>query len=289
MTSIRMLLAVACQNMMKLRHFDIQTAFLNGDLEENLYMESPEGYNNDPNKVCKLLKGLYGLKQAPKNWNQKFDSFLKKFNLRQASVDKCLYFDDERRLILAIYVDDGLAASRDESLLEALIVHLKANFSLKVMSGDFYLGLKIDRDRNHSYLTINQSNYIEKILNKFKMQDCKPVDTPEQVGAKFDESQSLPEENQFKELVGSLLYLATCTRPDIAHAVSKASRTSKPTQAHWIALKRVLRYLKGTMDLGIRCTKQDSKRMIAYSDADYANDERGDRTPVSAYTMEEAL
>lgn len=105
------------------------------------------------------------------------------------------------------------------------------------------------------------------------MSDCKYVDTPEQVGAKFDASPPLTSEYKFKELVGSLLYIATCTRPDISHTVSLASRTSEPTQAHWTALKRILRYLKGSKNLGISYTKHAEGDLTGFSDADYANDE----------------
>ena len=273
MNTVRMFLAIANQHDMHIVQFDIKTAFLYGDLEETLFMEQPEGYVTNPNKVCKLVKSLYGLKQAPRQWNKKFDSFLKLFHLRQASIDKCLYFNDDRSLLLAIYVDDGLAAGIDRKQLDSLISHLKANFELKVMNCESYLGFKITRNQSEKTLSITQGIYVDKMLSRFGMSDSNPVDTPEQVGAKLTESPALPTDNQFKELVGSLLYLATCSRPDISHAVSVASRTAKPTQAHWLALKRVLRYLKGTRDLGISYRQEFPPTLVGYSDADYANDE----------------
>lgn len=113
MTTIRMLFAYANQHDMAIVQFDIKTAFLYGDLEETIFVEFPESLRNPDNKTCHLQKFLYGLKQAPRNWNKKFDNFLERFNLSQADTDRCLYYNQDRSLVLAIYVDDGLAASQD--------------------------------------------------------------------------------------------------------------------------------------------------------------------------------
>lgn len=278
MNTIRLFLAVANQKQLDIVQFDIKTAFLYGELEEELYMEQPEEYSTDQNKVCKLNKSLYGLKQAPRQWNRKFDAFLKEFKLQQSEIDKCFYFNHEKTLLLIIYVDDGLAAGENKTLLKNLVSQLEHNFDLKVMECESYLGIDISRDIEAKSLGISQSKYVDKILTRFDMADCKPVSTPEAVGAVLDQSQMLPQDNQFKELVGSLLYLSTCTRPDISHAVSIASRTSKPTQAHWIALKRILRYLKGSRDLGIRFKWEKNCELTAFSDADYANDTESRRS-----------
>lgn len=273
MNTIRLVFAIANQMKMEIVQFDIKTAFLYGDLKENIYMEYPEGYPNPENKVCKLIKSLYGLKQAPRQWNLKFDSFLQRFKLEQSIVDKCLYFNNEKTLLLAIYVDDGLVVSRDRKLLDSLIDYLKKNFELKVMDCESYLGFQVLRDKKHNWLKLQQAHYADKILEKFNMLDCKPASTPEEVGAvDLSDAPRLPPDAPFKELVGSLLYLVTCTRPDIAHAVSVASRTSEPTEAHWKALKRILRYIKGTRDVGIHFRWEKFPKLVGYSDADYAND-----------------
>ena len=208
MNAIRMLLAIANQESMHIVQFDIKTAFLYGDLEETLFMEQPEHYVSDPNKVCKLNKSLYGLKQAPRQWNKKFDSFLKLFELKQSNIDKCIYYNSDNSLLLAIYVDDGLAAGRDRKQLDKLIDHLRNNFELKSMDCESYLGLEIKRNLKAKTLDICQARYIDKMLNRFKMTESNPVSTPEQVGAAFDESPQLPTENQFKELLGSLLQVS---------------------------------------------------------------------------------
>lgn len=270
-TTIRTLFAIATQNQMELLQFDIKTAFLNGDLNEELYIEPPPGMIKDNNVVCKLVKSLYGLKQAPRQWNIKFDEFLLKFNLTRSSNDKCLYYNKNRSLILVIYVDDGLAASCNKSLLTALMDHLKSAFEVKTMPCESYLGFKITRENED--LVINQRHYVAKILSRFGMNDCKPCSTPEEVGPQQSvDMKQLPPNYPFKDLVGSLLYLVTLTRPDLAHAVSIASRTANPTMDHWHRLKRILRYLKGTDNLGIRFRREKAPRLVAYSDADYAND-----------------
>lgn len=136
-----------------------------------------------------------------------------------------------------------------------------------------YLNLQIHRNSEENSLFISQSHYVEKTLERFSMIDCKPAPTPEEVGAvNLSDSPKLPSGTPFKELVGSLLYLVTCTRPDLAHAVSVASRTAEPTEAHWRALKRILRYTKGTKDMGIGFRWEKFPKLIGYSDADHAND-----------------
>lgn len=136
-----------------------------------------------------------------------------------------------------------------------------------------FLGLNITRDLVAKTLDISQSHYVRDTIDHFGMNECKVVSTLEVVREKLTESEPLPTENQFRELLGRLLYIATCTRPDISHAVNVASRTGNPTQAHWVALKRILRYLKGTVDLGIRFRWEKYPKLVGFSDADYANDE----------------
>lgn len=142
MNTVRMLLAIANQQSMHVVQFDVKTAFSNGELEETIFMEQPECYKKD-DRVCGLVKSLYGLKQSPRYWNKKFDSLLKKFELKQASIDKCLYYNQDKSLILTIYVDDGLAAGTNKGKLDYLINYLKAHFELKVMDCDSYLGFEI--------------------------------------------------------------------------------------------------------------------------------------------------
>ena len=285
MTTVRIFLSVSNQLNMEVIQFDVKTAFLHGDLDEELYMEYPDGYPNPDNKVCKLVKSLYGLKQAPRQWNLKFDRFLKHFDLKQSSIDKCLYYNNEKSIFLVLYVDDGLVAAHDKKLLDDLVAYLKNNLELKTMECESFLGFQVKRNRREQTTSLTQTHYVEKILERFKMSDCKPVSTPEEVGVFNSEgSPLLGPEYPYKEAIGSLLYLVTCTRPDIAHAVSIASRTDKPTMAHWQLIKRILRYLAGTKGYGIVYKRVKLPELIAYSDADYANDPETRRS-VSGYCI----
>lgn len=273
MTTVRLILAAAVQYNYEIIQFDIRTAFLYGDLEEELYMEIPDEYKAPPGKVCKLQRSLYGLKQAPRQWHKKFDSFLKEFQLQQSEYDKCLYYSEDRQIILTIYVDDGLIIARHKELAIKLIDYLKEHLTVKTMDCNSYLGLEIIRNRDKNTLAITQRQYVQRTLEKFGMETCNPTSTPEETGqVNFKDSSPLDNKYPFKELVGSLLYLVTCTRPDIAHAVSVASRTSEPTDKHWDMLKRVLRYLAGTKEDALVYQKEDNSKLVGYSDADYAND-----------------
>lgn len=283
MTTVRLLLAAAVQYKMQIVQFDIKTAFLYGDLDEELYMECPAYYDAPEGKVCKLIKSLYGLKQAPRQWHKKFDSFLKKFKLIQSKYDRCLYYSEDRRVMLTIYVDDGLIIAQDSKLAIQLIDHLKEYLTVKTMDCKSFLGLEIIRRESSIFIT--QRQYIEKTLEKFGMTDCKPASTPEEMTLiDFTNSPKITDNFPFKELVGCLLYMVTCTRPDIAHAVSIASRTAEPTEAHWACLKRILRYLRGSTELGLEFKRENNPLLSGYSDADYANDKETRRS-TSGFTI----
>ena len=285
LTTIRIFFALITHNDLHVQQFDISTAFLYGDLEEEIYMELPQGSaKQETDLVCKLNKSLYGLKQAPRQWNKKFDEFLKKFSLEQSELDKCLYFNENRTLLLILYVDDGIIASKDRRKLNQLMEHLNQNFKLKMLECQSFLGLEIHQNHNEGTLTITQAQYAKNILQKFGMSDCHQSSTPEEAQTEQN-SEGLTEDYPFKELLGSLQYLVTCTRPDIAHAVNIVSRTSKPTMANWLQLKRILRYIQGTTNLGLRFKRENKPILIGYSDADFANDTQTRRSTSGACIM----
>lgn len=272
LTSIRLVLAIATVTKMILRQFDVRTAFLYGDLEENLFLETPKGVDISSGMVLKLKKSLYGLKQSPRCWNKKFNDILTKFNLIQSSQDPCLYYNSDRTIILCIYVDDGLLAVKSVELAEKLIEHMKKFIELSEGEFTTFLGMEVYRDENESII-LHQRRYIKSILERFGMNNCNGASTPEAAGAiDFDSYPPAHQDFPFREIVGSLLYLSTCTRPDISHAVNLASRTAKPTEAHVALLKRILRYISCTDNWGIRFKGEKSSGLVAYSDADYANE-----------------
>lgn len=187
--SIRLILAIAAQEDLELVHFDVRTAFLHGLVEEEIYMLQPEGYEVDGDVVCKLVKSLYGLKQASRAWNTCFVKFLKKFDLIPLQKDSCILVRkssmDKVTLMIAIYVDDGLACSSSKSLLKEVIAYLKMRFEISIMDPKCFVGLEIQRDRVKRTLTINQGYYISRIIKRFNMSNAKPASTPADINLKL--------------------------------------------------------------------------------------------------------
>jgi hypothetical protein len=160
---------------------DIKTAFLYGNLDEEIYMSQPEGFLAPREmEVCKLIKSIYGLKQAPHVWNARFNEFLVTFGLTRSTADPCIYYrhKGEEMTILAIFVDDGLACSNKKKSLQQIIEHLKKEFQIRTMDADRFLGLEISRDRQKRELTVTQPQFISALLKKFRIEDCNPKMIP---------------------------------------------------------------------------------------------------------------
>ena len=289
---IRSIVALAVQNKMFLHQMDVTSAFLNGDLEEEVYIKQPEGFvkKGQEHLVCRLKRSLYGLKQAPRCWNMTLDSLLKQIGFRQTKSDPCLYVSLEGELcIIAVYVDDILIATKDEKRLENIKVEIAAQFEVKDL-GDlqYLLGVAINQDHSKNSVWMGQPTYTLDILNKFGMKDAKPVATPVASGTKLTkatENEELADLDLYQSAVGSLQYLSTMTRPDITFAVSSVAKyCSNPTQEHWIAVKRIMRYLQGTHNLGLLYKKSDSSDCVGFSDSDWAGDV-DDRKSTSGYVF----
>lgn len=285
--SIRLLLSEAAQHNLQIIQLDIKTAFLYGELEEDIYMTLPEGLTCDTNKVCKLNKSLYGLKQAPRCWNSKFDAVLKKFGLVNSKADQCVYVGNINgaKCYLCLYVDDGLLFAKDVSTLKGLINDLQSIFEVKTCSLRNFVGVEIQK--YDKYIFIHQSIYVEKLLNKFNMYNCKPNSIPVDPHMKLEKGEGETEQNiPYREAVGSLMHLATVSRPDISFAVSLVSRfLNCYNETHWNAVKKILKYLKETKDYGLCYTPTSGPNVvIGYSDADYANDPSSRRS-VTGYVF----
>lgn len=274
-TSVRMILAIAAAENLKLKQFDVKTAFLYADLEEEIYMRQPKGYDDKSGRVCKLLKSLYGLKQASRCWNKRFTSFLKRFEFKATDADPCVFVNikGKSKTYLALYIDDGLLASNDEKFVISVISFMKKEFEIKFTEADTYLGLQIVKQRDGS-IFIHQQNYAEKVLKRFNMEDCNSVAIPADPNLVLHEVK--PEkvcDFPYREAIGSLMYLAIATRPDICFAVNYASRhMEKPAQIHVNAVKRILRYIRGTIGYGISYKSNMNVVLSCFSDADYAGD-----------------
>ncbi len=271
--TIRLLISLTSIYNLVVHQMDVKTAFLNGELEEEVYMEQPEGFvvPGQEHKVCKLVKSLYGLKQAPKQWHQKFDKVVLANGYKINESDKCIYskFDNGKGVIICLYVDDMLIFGTDLEQIENTKKFLSNNFAMKDMGvADVILGIKITRDE--STIALSQSHYIENVLKKFDLFNCIPASTPmdpqlklvSNAGRKIDQL-------KYASLIGCLMYIMTCTRPNIAYVVGKLSRyTSNPSSLHWQALNRVLRYLKKTINYGL-CYNGYPPVLEGYSDASW--------------------
>ena len=254
--SIRVLLALASVYNLFVHQMDVKTVFLNGNLDEKVYMEQPEGFvlPGNEKKVCKLIKSVYGLKQAPKQWHEKFDSVILEFGFEHNSADKCIYskFTENYGVIICLYVDDMLIIGTNMLGVNDTKKYLSSRFQMKDLNEvDTILGVKVKR--HSGGFALCQSHYIEKVLSKFSHLNIKEANTPYDVSSKLTENNGREvAQIEYASAIGSLMYAMHCSRPDIAYAVCKLSRfTSSPSVEHWKAIARVLGYLKRTKNLGL--------------------------------------
>ena len=231
-SSIRTLLTLANAQDLEPPHMDVKNAFLNGSIEHDIYMSQPEGYIDPkhPGKVCKLKKSIYGLKQSARCWNQTLDSSLRSHGYRKSGADSCIYIKSEKKadgfisfVILAVYVDDIIPVSNDVEMLKAEKEFLCKEFEM-VDQGEihFILGMTIKRDRATKTLFISQEKYLENMLIRFGMENCKAVSTPLDTGQTFhkrDEHEDSFNVQIYQQAIGCLTYASQATRPDITAAV----------------------------------------------------------------------
>jgi hypothetical protein len=276
--TLRLILSFVAVYDLEMRQLDIKTAFLYGELEEELYLEQPEGFvtAGQENLVCHLHKCLYGLKQASRVWNRHFDAFLRKFGLIPSESDPCLYHrhHKEEFTMVIIWVDDGLVCSNSSKAISDIINYLADHFEMRSSEANHFVGLSIFRNRKEKTLYLSQPEYTEKILQRFHMDGCHPVSLPATPGAFLNKEENLKKTIQvpFKEAIGSLMYLMLSSRPDIAFALNQASQfCENPQAAHWAAVKKIFSYLQGTKNYGLRYGPS-LVAPVGYSDSDYAGD-----------------
>lgn len=289
-STLRMLFAMAVENDWEIDHWDVTTAFLYGKLQDEVYMVQPEGMviPEMKDKVCKLKKALYGLKQASRVWNQEVDNVLTRQGFTQCQNESCVYTKSKEdcKLLVAIFVDDFFIFGNDHRAKESLKSELTNCFKMKDMGGATQiLGMRVRREEGEIYL--HQRRHIQEVLAKFGMSDCKPVSTPLEPGSKFEKGDN-DTPFPYQCLVGCLMYVAINTRPDIAHALSVLSQFNTCySEEHVTAAKRVLRYLKGTINdcLVFKKSKDESEVIInGYVDADWGND-NNDRKSYTGYVF----
>lgn len=285
--SIRILIALAAQRGLDIDQMDAVSAYLQGTLNEEIYTRQPEGFDDGTGKVCKLRKAMYGLKQSGREWNRCLDAALLSFGLKKSEEDPCVYFAADGNLIVAIYVDDFLIFFKDPTIRDELKLKLSTKFHMKDMGrAKTCVGMTIDYEKD--FISINQEAYANDVLKRFGMADCKPVGSPCDPSQKLisgtddlEETADIP----YREAVGSLLFLVQGTRPDLAFAVSNVSRfNDKHNSTHWIAVKRIMRYLRGTSGHRIAYQRKPSEPINGFVDADYGN-EIEERRSFSGYVF----
>ena len=277
LSSVRVVLSVAAARGFIVHQMDVVTAFLGSSLNEEVYVTLPEGVFSS--RLARLNRSLYGLKQSPRCWYTTIDSFLlSQLGFCRGRFDCCVY-THPNGTILALYVDDMLIAGTSQNV-NSVRKKLKDQF---VMVGlghvNHFLGMVITRELNNHTMYLTQEGYIDRVLEKFGMKECKPVGTPmerEKPSVRCDGDESC-NKNLYLQLIGSLGWIATGTRPDIAFAVSYLGRfNADPTVNHWVCAKRVLRYLAGTKHLRLQLSlggEQHSKMSLSgYVDSDFAGD-----------------
>ncbi|MCL8568099.1 DDE-type integrase/transposase/recombinase [Proteus mirabilis] len=284
--SVRIMLAIAAFYDYEIWQMDVKTAFLNGNLKEELYMMQPEGFV-DPkgaNKVCKLQRSIYGLVQASRSWNIRFNEVIKAFGFIQVYGEACLYkkVSGSSVAFLILYVDDILLMGNNIEMLESIKAYLNKSFSMKDLGEAAYiLGIKIYRDRSRRLIGLSQSTYLDKILKKFNMENSKKGFLPVLQGMRLSKTQSPTTAADREKMssvpyasaVGSLMYAMLCTRPDINLAISLVGRyQSDPGMEHWTAVKNILKYLKRTKEMFLVYGGDEELVVKGYVDASFDTD-----------------
>jgi hypothetical protein len=297
-SAIRALLSMAAYYDFELHQMDVKTAFLNGDLDHDIYMIQPEGFVTPglEHLVCKLRKSLYGLKQAGRAWYQKIHQVLIDLGFHSLHADTCVYVlhQSSTIMLLALYVDDLLLLSNSMDRLNTLKHDLSSRFSMTDLGeAQYILGIQIQRDRTARTLSISQREYISKLLEHTGMSDCRPAPTPLETGTTLTKADcphppTLDADfaRRYQSAVGAIMYAMLGTRPDIAFAVTALSQfCSNPGQSHWTAVNRVLHYLRGTMDYELTYgSDQQPLSLYGYCDSDWASD-KDDRRSVTGYAF----
>lgn len=276
-TTLRLVLDISVSYSWPIQQLDVNNAFLQGTLTEEVYMDQPPGFvdADRPDYVCKLNKAVYGLKQAPRAWYNELSTFLISLGFVNSLADTSLFvlWRDSQIIYLLIYVDDILVTGNTKSGIAKVLALFAERFSVKDAEDlNYFLG--IEAHRTQQGLHLSQRKYVLDLLHKYDMTNAKPVTTPMASTPKLrlNSGTALADPTKYRRLIGSLQYLQF-TRLDISYAVNKLSQfMHMPTEDHWQAAKRILRYLAGTPTHGIYFSASNKLVLHAYSDAEWAGD-----------------
>lgn len=283
--------------------YDVVGAYLNAEVEEEIYMRQPPGYDDGSGRVLRLIKALYGLKQGGRVWNQHFNStMVEKLGFQRLSADICVYVKTvgSEMIVFGLHVDDMLGGADSDALMDEFETQIRRYYDITNLGTPrMLLGLEVSHHSDLRTITIRQTHFILTALDRFGMAGCAPASTPMDLNVRLvkepeDADLSEMKDVPYQAAIGTLMYAALGTRPDISYAVQTLSQfSSRPGPAHWTAVKRVFRYLKGSLDYGITYGRKGEPRTQAYyknfrlegyTDADWGANPV-DRRSISGYTF----
>lgn len=278
--NIRLLVALAVEHELYMHQMDVSSAYLNGELDDEVYMAQPEHFVDDqhPNLVLKLKNSLYGLKQSGRAWNMKLTNVFINMGFKQCVSEQCMYIRNHNDMvnIIAVYVDDFIIASTSKAELNSIKAAISKEFD--VVDGgqlNHFLGMEFERNGETGSVKVCQRQDINNLLYDFRMNDCKEVATPLETGFQAICNASgcrKVDSSEYQSAIGALTYLAISTRPDILHSVCKlAQRNTNPHAEHLSAVKHILRYLKKTIDFKLNF-ENTGNATVGYADADWGGD-----------------
>ncbi|KAE8889902.1 hypothetical protein PF003_g25947 [Phytophthora fragariae] len=297
MEGVRLVLLLALHYGLECRHVDFVTAFLNGPIDVEIYMKQPEFFDDGSERVYRLLRSLYGLKQAPRIWYKTLDKYLRQCGFQRSKMDGGIYFRwvNDSPIFLTLYVDDIVIAATTENI-KLVLTELAKKFEVKDLGNVSHLLSMEIKYVPGQFLSISQRGYIGRILERFKMANCKATPTPQAKGdfplpgdpGRETVCINMDPDVDYQCIVGSLQYLVSCSRPDIANAVRTLGKfLTCYTKKHFVLAKRVLRYLQGTREYGLvwNVTVPRGLQLAAYADADLGN-EKDDRRSITGYVLQ---
>lgn len=287
MATLRAFLSIVAAEDLECHHYDIKNAFTESELKEDIYMAPPLGVTVKKGKVLKILRSLYGLKQSARDWNLLLKSMMLEWGFRQSLADPCLFVHKTMEVMVLVFVDDIAAAARENAHLTWFYEKLSSRFTAKDLGEiEKFLGMRITRDRRSRNLCLDQEQYLDKVLTTFGITNPKhkyvstPMDGMDAIRPATEDDERV-DSNEYSSIIGSLMYAMIYTRPDIAYALGRLSQFMRdPAKHHMRALRRVMRYLRFTIDYRLCFGPYGQTSLIVYSDADYASD-RTDRKSIS--------
>lgn len=292
LSALRILLSVAITKRMHVHGMDVKNAFLNSKLDHKIYLSQPEGFvdNTNPNYVCKLNKALYGLKQSPRQWYNTIKPVLESVGVNSSPSDSGIFSGmvDNALVLMGIYVDDLFIACESLSVLQSIKDKLSSTFAMKDLGVmKHYLGIDINYEREKGAVTLSQRHFIDEVLKRFSMSQCKSSSTPMEAKSMQQphiDGDSTLSDKPYRKLIGSVMYILLCTRPDISFPVGVLSKfLQSPTNTHWTSAKRILRYLQGTISMSLLFKRGNNLSIVGYCDADWAS--ASDRKSTTGYCI----